>query len=447
VEGIVIDPPLTQAADEDFCIRVRRLHKRMQSSNPHEAAIAEAKLRALLARRGCVWDDLDDILAHTNMDDKWVEPDRAEVLERRNLLSLIESVIATYVDITDDERLAVASWILHTWVYDQYTYTPRLALLSPVFGCGKTTLLKLIGALAHDLYPRSINLSAAGLYRMIAAAANRTILVDEGNNQNLLEDKVLRAVLNGNAYDDTLIRATGVGGAPKFYNTFAPIAIGAKGQLPNDLLQRCIVINMHRHPPGAPPLHKLNERDPSFLMLAGLVRERIEKWARETTLNIDPDSPVRNRYADNWRPLLAIADSLDRGERVREVAVRMTAGLPDDDATVYLLEDIRTVFDDLDVDRVFTPVLLGQLHAMEDAPWSEWTGPDGNRPPHPITAAELARILWQFQIAPGTISPLGSRATRGASGKGYKREQFERAWASYCRPGAPSHRRTLRIVD
>ena len=103
--------------------------------------------------------------------------------------------------------MAVALWVLHTYIYDRYTFTPRLALLSPVFGCGKTTLLALIERLAHDPYPRFTNVTAASLYRLMSEGGNTTILLDEGNNQALLGDKVdktLRAVLNSNKHNDNL---------------------------------------------------------------------------------------------------------------------------------------------------------------------------------------------------------------------------------------------------
>lgn len=35
-------------------------------------------------------------------------------------------------------------WILHGYVFDRFPITPRLALLSPIRACGKTTLLVLI---------------------------------------------------------------------------------------------------------------------------------------------------------------------------------------------------------------------------------------------------------------------------------------------------------------
>src|SRR6516225_4416494 len=100
-------------------------------------------------------------------------PDPREALWKRNLLDLLVEVIGVYVGITDDEKLAVALWVLHTYIYDRYTFTPRLALLSPVFGCGKTTLLALIERLAHDPYPRFTNVTAASLYRLMSEGGNR----------------------------------------------------------------------------------------------------------------------------------------------------------------------------------------------------------------------------------------------------------------------------------
>jgi hypothetical protein len=313
------------------------------------------------------------------------------------------------------------------------------------FAIGKSTLLELIGRLAHDPYPRLINVTAASLYRLMDAGRGKTILVDEANNQYLLDDKTLRAVLNGNKRTDNLTRV-GKSRDVVFYRAFSPLAIGARGKLPNDLLQLCIVIRMHRHPPDAPPLRPLDENDLGFLLLTDTVCNLIRKGAAETTLTLDPPNPVRNRYADNWRPLLAIADSLERGDRVRELALQMTAGLPDDDASIHLLEAIRDIFDTLRVDRIFSATLVDQLHQREDQPWSEWTGVNNDRPAHPITQAQVAAILRGFEINPKTIFPLGARASRGPSARGYMREQFEKAWASYCRPDTPTRRHTPNLT-
>ena len=51
---------------------------------------------------------------------------------------------------------------------------------------------------------------------------------------------------------------------------------------------------------------------------------KVREWARDIQLNYDPELPpdLRNRPADNWRPLMAIADDFgsEWGERAREAA-------------------------------------------------------------------------------------------------------------------------------
>jgi len=42
----------------------------------------------------------------------------------------------------------MALWIVHTHVYSRFIVTPRVALTSPVRGCGKTSALSLISSLA-----------------------------------------------------------------------------------------------------------------------------------------------------------------------------------------------------------------------------------------------------------------------------------------------------------
>jgi hypothetical protein len=76
--------------------------------------------------------------------------------------------------------LAIALWVLHAYVFDRFNITPRLALLSPVFGCGKTTLLILLELLVSNP-ARYDNVSAALVYRLLRSAQSRTLLLDEGD--------------------------------------------------------------------------------------------------------------------------------------------------------------------------------------------------------------------------------------------------------------------------
>jgi hypothetical protein len=387
----------------------------LKSPNENEAEIARKKIVEFLTGIGLNWDNLDELL---------------DSEQTYNVLNLVDGLLEKYIWVTPDERLAIALWALHTHVFPRYKVTPRLALLSPVFGCGKTTLIILLEHLVANP-SRYVNVTPALLYRQIEATVSPTLLLDEANHQNLLQNPVLRVVLNANRYGDKIGRAIGKDNI-KSYHTFTPIAIAATGTLPNDLTQRSVTINMQRHPTDAPALEPLNELDPEFTKLMIMLRIEVQKWADACALNNNPENPLRNRRADNWRVLLAIADDLGWGEEARAAATKLSQGLPDDDLKVYLLEDIRDVFDRMDVDRIITRVLLERLHAAETGMWLNWTGLNNERQPHPLTSHELGSMLRGFKIRAHTVYQLGPREYRGPSAQGFYRKDFEQAWASYC---------------
>jgi Protein of unknown function (DUF3631) len=58
-------------------------------------------------------------------------------------------------------------------------------------------------------------------------------------------------------------------------------------------------------------------------------------------LNCHPQMPpLHDRAADNWRPLLSIADALGHTEDARVAAVALCGKRPDEDAGVLLLSDV-----------------------------------------------------------------------------------------------------------
>ena len=120
----------------------------------------------------------------------------------------------------------MALWILHTHVFVRFPITPRLALLSPVRGCGKTTLLVLLDLLVANSY-RTDNVTAAAIYYLLDRRPH-SLLIDEGDNLGLLNNAVLRSVFNsGHRRGGTISRF--VGGRSRRYPTFAPLAVAAIG--------------------------------------------------------------------------------------------------------------------------------------------------------------------------------------------------------------------------
>ena len=157
------------------------------------------------------------------------------------------------------------------------------------------------------------------------------------------------------------------------------------------------------------------------------------------TLAQDPEMPpaLRDRAADNWRVLLAIADNLGYGEAARSAAVTLHANRPDEDPGVTLLADIRTVFQARGVDRITSLALVEALIGLDDGLWNEWRGRNDDRPARELTQGEMAGLLRPFGIRPKTIWP-APRRHGDRSSRGYLRSQFEAAWRCYCPPSNPT---------
>ena len=70
-----------------------------------------------------------------------------DAVEGGELLHDLVRAMLRYVVMAEDDALAAALWVLHSYVFDVFTCTPRLCITSPEKRCGKTTLLDIIGCL------------------------------------------------------------------------------------------------------------------------------------------------------------------------------------------------------------------------------------------------------------------------------------------------------------
>jgi Protein of unknown function (DUF3631) len=417
----------------NICRRIRKLHGLLGSSNENERENARAKLVELLADYGLSWNDVPEILAAThntsggtaNTAGATTQQQAATTAPDVNVLDLVLRLIEEHVALTLEQRMAVALWTLHCYVFDRFTITPRLVLLSPVRGCGKTTLLALLELLVANP-DKSDNTTPAAIYHSFTRSVP-TLLIDEADNLGLATNNVLRAVFNAGHRRGGAIKRF-IRGWPRKFPVFAPLALAGIGTLPLPLLHRSIAIHMHRRAPDEPPLRQLDDRD----MVFPAARELIQKWAATCSLS-EPEIPLglHNRVADNWHCLLAIADDLGHGASARATAIALSAGRLDEDPAVILLSDIRDIFDALGIDRITSKMLVEQLLAIEDSLWNEWCGLRGDRSPRKLSQGELARLLDPFGIRPRTVWPRYRRPDSG-SGRGYYRSQFESAWGKYC---------------
>src|SRR5262245_36654929 len=411
--------------------RLRQLLLMMGSPNAGERENARKKILAWLSKHGKTWNDLPELVhdetAQSRTDPRDVEPSQP-VGSNVTPLDLVRAFLQDYVALDPHEYVAAALWVVHTHVFDKFMATPRLVLTSPVRSCGKTTFLDVLSRLVAR--PElTDNITAAALYDTIDRD-RCTLLIDEADNLEFSAKGALRAVLNSGYRKNRSIRR-GTGKQRRKYLTHAPIALASIGILTLPLMSRSIVIHMRRHD-GTRSLRRFESDNTQDL---DLTYQHIRIWARDAVLKLDPDMPVelRGRTADNWRPLIGIADACSEawGSLAREAAVAFARGYRDEDIVVILLRDIREIFDARGVDRLSSRTLVDALIDIDDASWSEWRGLRDDRQPRKLTPGELARLLQPFGIRPRSIWP-AQRRSDSKSSKGYLRSQFEKAWASYC---------------
>jgi hypothetical protein len=297
------------------------------SPNDNEARVANEKLRVLLFEHSLTEAQVTSILAAT--DDQGQKLTGAATGNFSsgnagptiNIFDLNCVLLDEHVAISAHERTAISLWISHTYVFRQFRISPRLATLSPVEECGKSTLLDLL-KLTCSLPWCSDDPSPASIYHQRDSNPDSTFLLDEGDNLGLFNDERMRSVFNaGHKQGGSTVRI--VNGRQRKFNLYGPLAIAAIGELPPPGMSRSIIINMQRQPPDNQK-KPIDENDRAWIgaqMQNHAFGEACKSGA--ITLNPNPKMPpeLSNRAADNWRVLIAIGDALGHGIEAREAAI------------------------------------------------------------------------------------------------------------------------------
>jgi putative DNA primase/helicase len=278
----------------------------------------------------------------------------------------------------------------------------------------------------HPMLPKALsaaNITVAAMFRTVEAC-RPTLLIDEADSF-LKDNEELRGIINcGHARDGQVIRLVGEDHEPRVFSTWCPVAIAAIGGLPGTIEDRSVIIQMRRRRPDEGLARFRVDR-------VGAQQELGRKAARwvadsaDALRDADPALPaeLNDRAADNWRPLLAIADRAGGPwpEKARRAALELSAVKAGEADTMrtQLLSDIRGMFREKKVDRIKSETLVAILVAMTDRPWPTF---DRGRW---ITPAGIARMLKPFGIGSETIR-FGEELA-----KGYRLSAFEDAFARY----------------
>ena len=421
--------------------RVRPKHKRAEpeagDDDPHESLIAElaalSPLKYARGRKGAA----KTIGIPVGMLDKLVGAERkagdsgeaqaahwgvepwSDAVDGAAMLDAVADMFSRYAVLPPHASEALALWVAHAWALDCFQCSPFATLISPTKRCGKTRVLAILKWLA----PRSElagSISAAALFRYIEQE-RPTLLIDEAD-RTVAGNQELQGILNSShkrvaAY---VIRCEGEDNHPRRFSTWAAKAIATIAKLADTLRDRSIIIEMRRKTDGE-RIAGWDEADTEEL---GMLRRKLLRWTEDQTEVLKRAYPnvlaaLDDRAADNWRPLLAIADAAGGNwpTHARDAAEGLSGERDDDDPLVRLLSDIRTLFAELPhPDWLGSAQLAERLGKLDGSPWQEWKGGK------PIAPAGIARLLKRAGIHPSRSAGTGGR---------YLKAAFEDAWTRY----------------
>lgn len=357
----------------------------------------------------------------------WSEP-----INLDHLLTELTASVRRFMSLPDHAAPAIALWTVYSYLVVSHGHiAPTLAITSPEKRCGKSTLLGWLYRVVEKPM-LAANITAAAIFRTIDAWSP-TLLIDEADSFLGESGDELRGILNSGHTRDTayVIRVSGEELEPRQFSTWGAKVVALIGKLEgkySTLADRSIEIQLRRRLPGD-KVEKLRHADAEHFenLAAKCFRFALDHGIALGKARPEIPDALHDRAADNWEPLLAIADVAGSGwsRLARSTALALSGGADDDASNaglgVQLLTDLRNYFSDRPTFQHHTTTeLLNYLNQIDDAPWSSFA--KGK----PMTARHLARWLKPYGIIPQSI-----RTSATSTPKGYTVADFKDAFDRY----------------
>ncbi len=361
-----------------------------------------------------------------------------EPVDGADLGDRLAHLFRRFAVLPDHGAIVLTLWTLFSYCLDLFQIAPRLDLSSPEKRCGKTTVLGLLRQLVFRAVLAS-GITPAAIFRVIAAH-KPTLLIDEMDTF-IEANEELRGILNSGHTRDaaTIIRCDGDTHEPKCFSTWAAYAFAHIGKIPDTLEDRSIRLPMRRKLPGE-HVASLRQTGPAAVALQaelGALVRQIARWIEEhkakiALANPSPLEGLSDRAADNWMPLLSIAEILGGAwpEQARKAALALSgqAATDNESLKVELLRDIQGVYEDNGRDRLASADLCNLLALLEERPWGTW------KHGKPITPVQLSRLLKPFGVASRAVRIEGQGTPRG-----YYLDDFKDAFERYISSSTPEN--------
>lgn len=346
----------------------------------------------------------------------WAEP-----IEPAEVLSEIYHTIRRFIVCNPETANAAALWIAMTWFIDVFDIAPLAVISAPEKRCGKTLLLTIIGRLVSRALHTS-NITPAALFRS-TDAWHPTLLIDE-TDAFMRDNNELRGLLNcGHTRDLAYIwRMDGDALMIKRFCVWGAKALAGIGTLPDTIMDRAVRLKLRRKLPDE-KVERLRMAEPHLFinLQAKLAKMQTDYFDAVKTARPALPQELNDRAQDNWEPLLAIADVAGGvwPGLAREAALKISDCDTTQSMGTRLLADIKAVFDTKNTERISTSDLLKALCEDEEKPWATFNKDNA------LTARQLGNMLETYDIKSRNLR-FGGQVLRG-----FTREQFDEAFASY----------------
>ncbi|MBL5973693.1 MAG: DUF3631 domain-containing protein [Candidatus Leucobacter sulfamidivorax] len=336
-------------------------------------------------------------------------------------LTRAHEILARFtVQTSRHEYVAITLWAAYTHAQTVFDFAPRLLITSAEKRSGKSRTMEVVAKLsAHPLI--AANATVPAIFRSLDNP--RTLFLDEadtifGTKIKAEQNEDLRGLLNAGFQRGTpVIRTVGPSHVPTEFQVFAPACLAAIGRLPDTIADRAVNIRLRRRKPSERvEQYRTKRNDPELEQ----VQQQLADAVTEVTglLEVaDPVTPLEDRAADLWEPLLAIADAAGASwpDRARAAAMHLTRQALEEDHEqsegIDLLTDIAQVLDWVKSDFIPTADLIQKLKGIEESPWRETD----------LNPRKLSTLLKSYSV----------HVARRNSARGYKRAALEDAFARY----------------
>lgn len=302
---------------------------------------------------------------------------RALKIEPAVLIEELKQFFNQRMQLRAGADLILALYALNTWCFDLFETVAYLLVSSPLPQCGKTRLLALLEVVCARA--RSwVSVSGASMFRTVELH-KPTLLIDQVEKLAAFDEtsRDIIAILEAGYKKGARVpRMTGKNhDTLREFSSHCPKVLACVGKLRGALLDRCIVIELERKPPG----FKLKSaRTKALASLAGKLREDCEAYSvqhRDELLRLYEEEPdegywpdLSDREQELFGPLLLHARVGGFEERAFNAALTFSGrklDIQDQEQDFSLTRELCEVLEGSNCERFAPKMLLPELLKKE----------------------------------------------------------------------------------